>query len=88
MIGKSFWHYAIIEKLGQDGMEEAFLAQDSSLDRRAVDAVQPWLGARYSWPATPAILGLQVRFPQQGLESVAAVRWPFVEGCFTETQCV
>ncbi len=34
MIGKTVAHYQIIDKLGQGGMGEVFLAHDTSLDRR------------------------------------------------------
>ena len=34
MLGKSISHYKVLEKIGQGGMGEVFLAQDTTLDRK------------------------------------------------------
>ena len=34
MVGTTMSHYKVLEKIGQRGMGEVFLAQDSKLDRR------------------------------------------------------
>jgi hypothetical protein len=41
MIGKSLLHYQIIDKLGQGGMGEVFLALDTSLDRKVAVKLLP-----------------------------------------------
>ena len=34
MLGKTISHYKVLEKIGQGGMGEVYLAQDSCLDRK------------------------------------------------------
>ncbi len=36
MVGKTISHYKVLEKIGQGGMGEVYLAEDSRLDRNIV----------------------------------------------------
>ncbi len=34
MVGQTIFHYKVVEKIGQGGMGEVFLAQDATLESR------------------------------------------------------
>jgi len=46
MVGKTISHYKVLEKIGQGGMGEVYLAEDSRLDRKVALAQAELQGLR------------------------------------------
>lgn len=71
MIGRSFSHYQIIEKIGEGGMGEVFLAEDSSLHRKVALKFLP--------PEMQRDTAAQKRFVREA-HSAAALDHPYICG--------
>jgi eukaryotic-like serine/threonine-protein kinase len=69
MIGKVFGHYRIIEKIGQGGMGEVFLAEDTSLQRKVALKFLP--------PAMQQDATARKRFIREA-RSAAALDHPYI----------